>query len=205
MAGIGQAMQRPGTSFSRPNGPKTSNSKGQMNNSHGSAMAVGAGGRMLNGPTGGYDIMSGFNQLLGNTMQNGMPTDPNRLSNAMNQQFNSAFEGRAANVKEQMGGLGARFSSDTGRAMMDTAAGTIAEQMRLMSEVNLQSDTAARGRQMQALTMAGAMPGQFQALSQNAWQNQRQPLVDAMTFATGFAPVGNTSRSKGMSASGGVM
>jgi hypothetical protein len=49
-----------------------------------------------------------------------------------------------------------------------------------------------------ALGTAFGLPGQLQGLSGQAFQDQMAPLLQALAFATGFAPVGTSGRDKSL-------
>lgn len=156
--------------------------------------AVGTMGRVFSG--GGNNILGQANSVWSDVLA-GSPTNLGGLESALNRQFSDAFAGRAADLREQMGGLGMRFSSDVSRQLADAATSAVNQQMTTLAQATTGAAEGAAGRQLQGLQLALNAPGQLTNLAQQGFQLQRQPLIDALSFATNFAPVGQNSSSKG--------
>lgn len=161
----------------------------------GSQGVFGAGQRVFSG--GGGDLFQGANQVLGQTLATGNAGDTGNLRNILQEQFGQAFKGRASNLKEELGGLGLRFSSDLTRQLTDAATTTLRDQEAAITQAEFGNQQQAAQRQLQGLQLVLNAPSQFQQLSQAGLQAARQPLTDALSFATSHAPVGQSSSSKG--------
>ena len=111
---------------------------------------------------------------------------------------------RQADIREQLGGLGMRFSTDLINAEQRNARDVVLQTNAQTAPLFFGAEEGVQNRQGGALQTALGLPGQFQGLAQGAEAARLGPFNAALGLATGFPPVGQESRSKNVSGGGGV-
>jgi hypothetical protein len=131
------------------------------------------------------DLSGQTSDLLSSLLESGLPADTTGLLDALEGRFGKIADIRSADIKEQLGGLGHRFSTLVGDEIGEMQEGLGVEQSILAKELMLGSEEGARGRQMQSLLRALQIPAEYQQLASADYQNQILPLLLALQFGGG--------------------
>ena len=150
----------------------------------------------LFGPT-----STGFRDLL----TTGFGFDTSGQRDAIGNIFNEQRAMQSADLRERLGGLGLRFSTDVNRAEQQLQSNLTGQEAAITTGLESQAFENAAGRRTAAIGQALQLPGQIQGLSQQGDAANNLLLQLAQAFATGFAPVGTSgsSKSRGVSVLGG--
>jgi hypothetical protein len=145
------------------------------------------------------DTTSGLiNQLL----TTGMATDQSGFQQALSDRFSVINDQRSADVREQLGGLGMRFSTDMGRAQQELGNELALQQSAIEAGSMMDLSEAGAGRQLATLAQILGVPGQLQQLAGAGFNNALTPFNLGAQFGTGG--VGSGQSSSGKSANLGV-
>lgn len=159
--------------------------------------APGMGGTGPSVTSGLQSFLSSIGSGLQEQINTGFNSDFKALEDSLRGASDKRFDLRSADIRERLGGLGLRFGTDVANQTAQAGVDTNNELNSILGPLSFQSQEGSANRKVGGVGTGLQLPSMFQGLFDAGEAARLAPLTGAETFATGFAPTGSKTSSKG--------